>query len=211
MPPSWSKKYRIGDRQLPVTLPASPWQSAGRAGQFISKIARSIATIMPEIRRRCNLQSALPLNSLSAMQTWGFTLSQQTCQLSVANVSLMLNPVDLYQVPTAVWRNRPDLCRMPLNGNWSFDLIKALLTNPFSQFRHHECTGCQAAYGSVCVHRGEAVDRQTILDWVGCVHHLVNCRRGHSVSHFSLGFLAACKGMCMCQSCTGSLHGSPFY
>jgi len=52
MPPSWSNKCRVDDGQLPVNLPASPWQSAGRAGQFTPKITRSIVTILPEIRRR---------------------------------------------------------------------------------------------------------------------------------------------------------------
>ena len=69
MPPSWSKKYRIGDRQLPVTLPASPWQSAGRAGQFIPKIARSIATILPEIRRRISHSQASPAGVSCARNT----------------------------------------------------------------------------------------------------------------------------------------------
>ncbi len=50
MPASWSHKCRIDDGQLSVNLPASPWQNAGRAGQFIPKITRSIATILPEIQ-----------------------------------------------------------------------------------------------------------------------------------------------------------------
>ena len=67
--PGWSNKCRIGDRQLPVNLPASPWQSAGRAGQFIPKIARSIATILPEIRRRISHSQASPAGVSCARNT----------------------------------------------------------------------------------------------------------------------------------------------
>ncbi len=61
LPPSWSNKCRIDDGQLPVNLPASSWQSAGRAGQFTPKITRSIATILPEIRRRTKTKCILAI------------------------------------------------------------------------------------------------------------------------------------------------------